>query len=381
MTQARVAAAAVGRVGRRPEGLVDLLAEVGREALESVGRKPVDLLVVGTMSGGSLAGVESVVPAVAERLGLDPAEGFRVEAASATGAAAFHAAARFVASGRADRALVLAGEKMTGLPTEEVTRALARALHPSEQACGATMPALAALVAQRYLARHPDALEAFDAVTVQARHAARGNPNAQFPTPVSREEVSASRLVASPLRLLHCAAISDGAAAVVIERGGGPAAVLGLGQGFDMLSVVDRLEWTSFRATRLAAQRAYEMARLTRKEVDFAEVHDAFAPFALIDLEDLGVCGAGEAGRWFSEGWTSPDGRFPVNPSGGILGRGHPVGGTGLLALAEVARQLRGESGPLALPRRPRVGLAQSIGGLASHNFVTLLGHVEGGAE
>ncbi|MGI0053344.1 MAG: thiolase family protein, partial [Thermoplasmata archaeon] len=339
-----------------------------------VGRKPIDLLVVGSMVAGTLGEVESLLPACAERLGIDPAAGWRVEAASASGAAAFHAAAREVLDGRADRALVLAGEKMTGRPTSEVTRILAHALHPSEQAAGATFPALASLVAQRYLERYGADPSAFDAVTVQARHCAQGNPNAQFPTPVSAEEVRRSRPVAEPLKLLHCAAISDGAAAVVLERGEGPAGLLGLGQGFDAFALVDRVELASFRATRLAAQRAYEMARITRKEVDFAELHDAFAPFALIDLEDVGLCGGGEAGRWFLDGSTTPEGKFPVNPSGGILGRGHPVGASGLLAIAEVARQLRGEAAALALPDRPRIGLAHSIGGLASHNFVTLLG-------
>ncbi len=377
---AQITAAAVGRVGRRPEGLVDLLGEVGWAAMEQIGRKPIDLLVVGTMASGSLASVENVVAATAERLGLDPASGVRVEAASASGAAAFHEGVYRVIAGQVDRALVLAGEKMTGLPTEEVTRILARSLHPTEQAAGATMPILAALVAQRYMDRYGADPAAFDAVTVQARQAARGNPNAQFPKPVSRDEVAQSRPIATPLRLLHCGAISDGAAAVVLERGEGPATALGLGQGFDAFAVVDRAELFSFRATRLAAQRAYEMARLTRKELDFAELHDAFAPFALIDLEDIGVCGGGEAGGWFLEGATGPDGRFPVNPSGGILGRGHPVGASGLLEIAEVARQLRGESGPLSLPHRPRVGLAQSIGGLAAHNFVTILGRVDGSA-
>ncbi|HEV2316182.1 MAG TPA: hypothetical protein VGV89_01220 [Thermoplasmata archaeon] len=376
----QITATAVGRVGRRPEGLVDLIAEAGQLALESIGRKPIDLLVVGSMASGSLAGVENLVAATAERLGLDPAVGYRVEAASATGAAAFHAAVTELSAGRAARALVVAGEKMTGLPTEEVTRILARSLHATEQAQGATMPGLAALVAGRYLERFHADTAAFDAVTVLARQAARGNPNAQFPTPVSREEVAQSRPIASPLRLLHCAAISDGAAAVVLEPGEGPATVLGIGQGFDAFALCDRAELTSFRATRLAAQRAYEMARITRKEVGFAELHDAFAPFALIDLEDVGMCGAGEAGAWFMDGATAPDGKFPVNASGGILGRGHPVGASGLLAIAEVARQLRGEAGALALPRVPPVGLAQSVGGLGSHNFVTLLGRTASGA-
>ncbi|MCI4327177.1 MAG: thiolase domain-containing protein [Thermoplasmata archaeon] len=370
-----VSSTGVGRFGKRKEGLVELLCEAGREALDGLGRKPVDLLVVGHMAGGPLAHVENTVAKVADRLGLDAGAGFRIEAASASGAAAFHAAVGMVRSGRYDRALVVAGEKMTDLPNAEVTKVLAGSLAPTEEAHGATMPALAALVAGRYLDRYRADASALDQVTTQARAAAARNPNAQFRTPVTVEEVRSSRAIALPLRLLHCSAISDGAAAVVVEGTTGAAGVLGLGQATDHVELVERPELTSFRATRVASQRAFEEARKTIQEVDFAELHDAFAPFALIDLEDVGAVGAGEGAAAFRNGSTSPDGPFPVNPSGGILGRGHPVGASGLVQIAEVARQLRGEAGPMALPKPPRRGLAQSIGGLGSHNFVTILGN------
>jgi acetyl-CoA C-acetyltransferase len=370
----RVSATGVGRFGKRPEGLLDLMAEAGERALEGVGRKTVDLLIAGSMAAGPLGGVENLTSRLADRLGLETTSGYRVEAASATGAAAFHAAVTAVAAGRADRALVVAGEKMTDLPTADVAAVLARSLAPSESQIGATMPALAAVVSQLYLKRHGLAEDVFDAVTVLARRAGVRNPGAQFQTDVSAADVRASRPVALPLRLLHCSAVSDGAAAAIVERGEGPAQVLGIGQGFDALQIVDRPDPTSFRATRTAAQRAYEMAHLTRKAVEFAELHDAFAPFALIDLEDIGACGAGEASAWFGRGDTAPGGRFPVNVSGGLLARGHPVGASGLVQVVEVARQLRGEAGAMQLDRRPSVGLAQSIGGLATHNFVTLLG-------
>lgn len=372
-----VTSTGVGRFGKRSETLVELLCEAGREALDGIGRKTVDLLVVAHMAGGTLTRTENFVPKVADRLGLDSGAGFRIEAASASGAAAFHAAVALVRGGQYERALVVAGEKMTDLPNAEVTKVLAASLAPSEVAHGATMPALAALVAGRYLDRYHIEESALDAVTVAARRAASRNPNAQFPTPVEADAVRASRPIALPLRLLHCSAVSDGAAAVVLERGSGPASVLGLGQATDHVDLVERPELTSFRATRVAAQRAYESARQTRKEVDFAELHDAFAPFAILDLEDIGMVGPGEGAEWFRNGATGPDGRFPVNPSGGILGRGHPVGASGLVQIAEVARQLRGEAGAMALPKRPRRGLAQSIGGLGSHNFVTILGQGE----
>ena len=369
-----VASVGVGRFGKRTEGLVELAAEAGGLALEGVGRKPIDLLVVGSMLAHGGSGREPLLPRLASRLSLEASSGVRVESTSATGAMAFHVAADALATGRFERALVVAAEKMTDRTTPEVTGELAGALHPSEAAHGATMPALAALVSQRYLERHGLPLAAIDRPSVHARAMATRNPNAMFTAPVSSAEVAASRPVATPLRLLHCAAIADGAAAVVLERGEGAATVLGLGQGFESMRIVDRPDLTTFAATRIAAQRAYEMAHLTRKELGVVELHDAFAPFPMIHLEDIGACGPGEGASWYEKGWVAPDGRLPVNPSGGLIGRGHPIAASGLAGIAEVALQLRGEAGPRAVAKAPKVGLAHAVGGLASHNFVTILG-------
>jgi acetyl-CoA C-acetyltransferase len=367
-----IASTGYARFGRRPEGLVQLAAEAAAGALSGVGRKPIDLLVVGNMLAGSINETENLVSRLANQIGLETAAGLRVEAASASGAAAFHAAVLAIESGVYERVLVVAAEKMTDRPTPEVAAALARSLHPSERAVGATMPALAALVTERYSERFAIGPEAFDRVSFAARSAAEQNPFAQFQTPVTLEEIRSSRMVASPLRLLHCSAISDGAVALVLERGPGPAAVLGIGQAFEAMAVVDRVDPTTFAASRVAADRAFAVAGCARKDVQVVEVHDAFAPFLLIDLEDLGFAPRGTAGRWFTN--TAPDGAPAVNPSGGILGRGHPVGASGLAAVADVARQLLGETGRAQLDPSPRVGLAHSIGGLASHNFVTILG-------
>jgi len=200
------------------------------------------------------------------------------------------------------------------------------------------------------------------------------NPNAMFRSPVTREEVAASRPVAPPLRLLHCSAVADGAAAVVLDRSTGPVTVRGLGQGFEPMRLVDRADLSTFGATRVAAQRAYESARITRKEIGVAEVHDAFAPFALLHLEDLGFCGPGEGAGWFRRGWVGRDGRLPINPSGGLIGRGHPIAATGLAGIVEIASQLAGTAGPRSTAHHPRFGLALAVSGLASHNFVTILG-------
>ncbi len=372
-----VASVGMGRYGKRPEGLIDLAAEAAAGALEGVGRLPIDLLVAGSMLSHGLHGPEALLPRLATRLGVESASGLRVDSASGTGGMGFHAAVMALESGRFERALVVAVEKMTDRTTAENTRDLAASLHYSEVAAGATMPALAALVAQRYLERHALDADVLDLATVHARAMAVHNPFAQFQKAVPLEEVAKSRMVASPLRLLHCSAMSDGATALVLEKGTGPATVLGLGQGFEALRIVDRDDLTTFGATRIAATRAYENAKRTPKEMDVAEVHDAFSPFLFIHMEDLGFCDVGKAPECLARGEARPDGRIPVNPSGGVVGRGHPVAASGLAEIAEVALQLREEAGAHAIARRPKTGLAQAVSGIASHNFVTILGREE----
>jgi acetyl-CoA C-acetyltransferase len=319
-------------------------------------------------------GPEALLPRLAARLGLESGSGLRIDSASGTGGMAFHAAVLALESGRFERALVVATEKMTDRTTAANTRDLAASLHPSEVAAGATMPALAALVTQRYLQRYGLSPAICDAATVHDRAMAVGNPAAHFQKSVTAEEVAASRAVALPLRLLHCSAISDGATALVLERGSGPATVLGIGQGFESLRLVDRADLTTFGATRVAAKRAYDNAKVTPKELGVVELHDAFSPFLYIHAEDLGLCDGGKGAAALAAGEFRRDGRIPVNPSGGVIGRGHPVAASGVAEIAEVALQLRGEAGNHAVTRVPKAGLAHAMSGIGAHNFVTILG-------
>jgi acetyl-CoA C-acetyltransferase len=369
-----VASVGIGRFGKRNENQIDLAAEAASVALEGVGRKTIDLLVTGSMMSHGPEGPEALLPRLAGRLGLESASGYRVDSASGTGGMAFHAAVIALESGRFERALVVATEKMTDRTTAANTRDLAASLHPSEVAAGATMPGLAALVTQRYLQRYGRDAAIMDAASVHARSMAARNPAAQFyQKPVAAAEVAASRLVASPLRLLHCSAISDGATALVLERGTGPATVRALGQGFESLRICDRDDLTTFGATRVGAQRAYENGHLSPKEIDVAEVHDAFSPFLFLHAEDLGLCPAGEGPEALERGEFALDGRVALNPSGGVVGRGHPVAASGLAEVAEIALQLRGEAGTHATARPPKVGLAHAMSGIGAHNFVTIL--------
>jgi acetyl-CoA C-acetyltransferase len=372
--RASVVSTGITRFGRRPETLEALLSEAGREALERApsGARP-QAILVGNMASGSLAGIENLAARVSDALGLTRCPVLRVEAASASGAAAFQEGCRWVEQGTFDRVLVLAGEKMTGRSTPEVTRILASSLSDAEKTLGGTMPSLAALLSQLYLDRYHVPPEAIGAVTVRNRAQGCANPHAQFQTPVTLDEVNSSRWVSTPLRLLHCAAISDGAAAVVLGPRGTGVPVLGYGQATDVLDVAQREPGIGFQATRDAARFAYKAARTSPEDLDLAEVHDAFAPFQWMDLEDLGLCPPGEAPSWIERGGGLPESSLVVNPSGGILSRGHPVGASGLAQIVEAIRRLDPQEGADDAGRRRRA-VCQSVGGMGSHNFVTVLG-------
>jgi hypothetical protein len=232
------------------------------------------------------------------------------------------------------------------------------------------------MVTQKYRRQHHLSSSRLERVlcAVAMKNHANGarNPCAQFREPISREKYAASKLVATPLRLYDCAPITDGAAAVLLTADATDLAVSGIGQGTGPVSLRERETLTSFPATRIAAAKAYRMAGIGPHQIDFAEVHDAFTPFEIIGCEDLGFFAPGKAGEAAEAGQTAIGGELPINPSGGLKSRGHPVGASGIAQIVEVVRRLRGESA-VKFRREPRRGLAQSVGGLATNNFVTIV--------
>jgi acetyl-CoA C-acetyltransferase len=366
-----IAGAGMTRIGRRPESLQDLMAEAAHAALAAAGREAPDAIVVAVMNPEEFVGEGNFASNVASHMGFAEVPALRIETATSSGAAAFYAGFAEIAAGLQPTVLVVGGEKMTHLPTPRVSEIIGRSIDPHERSYGATMPALAALVTRALLARQGVSLREIAQVPVKNHANAVHNPYAHFREPVTVEAVLDSRMVADPLRLFHCCPISDGAAAVVLTAERTPVRVAGVGQGMDTLAIRHRRELTSFRATQAAARRAYAMAGFGPERVDFAELHDAFAPFELIALEDLGLVPAGKAGRVTLGGDTALDGRLPINPSGGLKARGHPLAATGLAQIVECVWQLQGQAEGRQV--EGRVALAHSIGGLATNNWVALL--------
>ncbi len=366
-----IAGAGMTRFGRRDENLPDLMAEAALAAMSDAGIDRPDALVVAAMNPEEFTGEGNYGSLIGTRLGLSYVPAQRVETATSSGAAAVYAAFAAIAAGFHRSILVVGGEKMTHLPTPRVSEIIGRSIDPHEKSYGTTMPALAGLITRAAMHRRGLTLREISQVAVKNHaHGAR-NPYAHFQEEVTLEAVMESRLVADPLRLFHCCPISDGGAALVLTAERRAVRIAGMGQGADTIAVRYRKELTSFRATQAAAEAAYRMAGFGAERVEVAEIHDAFTPFELISLEDTGLVPPGKAGRATLDGETALGGRLPVNPSGGLKARGHPLAATGISQLVELCWQLRGKAEGRQV--EAHVGLAQSIGGLATNNWVTLL--------
>jgi acetyl-CoA C-acetyltransferase len=376
-TEVYVAGVGMTKFGKSDLSLPQIMVEAASKAIVDARVSTIDYVFIGVMSVEEFTGESNFAALITDRLGLPGIPSSRVETASSTGSAVFESAFYAVASGYHRNVLIIAGEKMTHLPTARTTRILAEVIDQGERKYGASMPSLAAMITRRY--QHDARLSDERLQSILSRVAIKNhyngslNPYAQFRKIITAEEYFGSRYVSTPLRTFDCAPITDGAVAVVLTLDKKPIRVSGLGHATDTLAVRHRDSLTSFKSTRLAAWQAYNMAKLGPKDISFAEVHDAFTSFEIIGTEDLGFFPHGEGWMAVEEGATSIKGRLPINPSGGLKARGHPVGASGLAQIAEVARQLRGDMEPSRQIPGARIGLTQNIGGLANNNLVTIL--------
>lgn len=376
-TEVYIAGVGMTKFGRSAASLPELMVEAASRAIGDARIHTIDYVCIGVMNAEEFTGDSNIAALIADRLGLSGVPSSRVETASSTGSAVFESAFYAVASGYHRNVLIIAGEKMTHLPTPRTTKILAEVIDQTERNHGASMPALAAMIAQKY--QHEARLSSEQMQAVLAKVAIKNhyngslNPYAQFRKLVPEEDYFHSKWVSFPLRTYDCAPITDGAVAAVLTSEKKLIRVSGLGHATDTLAVRHRDSFTSFRSTRLAALQAYHMARVNPKDISLAEVHDAFTPFEIIGTEDLGFFPPKQGWKAVEEGITSIKGRLPINPSGGLKARGHPVGASGLAQIAEVVWQLRSELDSLRQVKGARIGLTQNIGGLANNNLVTIL--------
>jgi acetyl-CoA acetyltransferase len=375
MTRIFIADAALSKFGKSNKSLVEII----REAVENLNfdLKDIDAVFLGLMNPEGFVGVGNIASYVADKLGLAGKPAVRVETASSTGAAVLFYAYATLASGIYNNVLVLAAEKMTHLNTPKITKLIADVIDPYERKTGVSMPSLAAMVTNRFayenklnIARLQNLL-----FSVAEKNHYYGNFNdfAQFRKLITRDDYLKSKIISTPLRLYDCSPISDGAAAVVISRKTGDIEIIGVGQGTDKQALTKRDYITHFESTRKAARQAYNMAGIGPDSIDFCEIHDAFTPFEITGLIDTGLCNPKDIYDFYMEKRCYHDGKLPVNISGGLKSRGHPVGASGLAQVVECFKIMTGKYPEEITPKKVDTALTQSIGGLATNNFVSIL--------
>ena len=385
MRSVSIIGAGCTRFGERwDDSLRDLVVETGIKAIEdaNVVGEEIDGLYVGNMSGGRFIEQEHIGALISDCAGLSRLHvpSTRVEAACASGGLALRQAVLAVASGYSDVVIAAGVEKMTDVTGGVAADALAAAAD-REWECffGATFPALYAMIARLHMHRFGTTREELAAVAVKNHHNGRMNPISQYQMEITVDKVLKSPLVADPLRVLDCSPITDGAAAVVLaptevasKYSDAPIKILAAAQASDTLALHDRREITTLDASVHAARKAFGQAGLVPKEIDLAEVHDAFTIGEIVAIEDLGFVEKGEGGRATEEGLTAIGGKIPINTSGGLKACGHPVGATGIKQAYEMVLQLRGEAGERQVDGA-EVGLTHNVGGCGGTALVHIM--------
>jgi acetyl-CoA C-acetyltransferase len=335
--------------GRGPESLA---AEAANAALKRAGvdRKEIGAVYLGNFIAGPLSGQEVLAGIIADELGLENIPCTKVEGACASGGIAFRHAVLAVGAGLCDAALVVGVEKMTHASGGQVTQALNCAMdNRSDGPSGLTFPGLFGLAWRIHAAKYGTTRDEVSAVVIKNKANGLKNPLAQLGANLSLDVIRQSQPIADPIQLYDCCPVSDGAAAVVVvarDRAANapdlPIDILASIQTRGSPRIAGHEDIVSFEATVKAAERAYAAAGLSAKDIDFVELHDCFSMAEIIDSEDLGLVPRGMGAKWAAEGRTRVGGSIPINPSGGLLAKGHPVGATGVGQLYEAVQQLRG---------------------------------------
>ena len=367
--------------------LRSLAVAAGNKALENAGVGPgaIESFYLGNFAGPEFTTQNHLAPYISTALGMTGIPSTRFEAACASSGAAFFQAWMGVASGIYDIVMVVGVEKMTCQPTPRVTEILSGAGDCStEVKAGSTFPSLFAMIARRHMHDFGTTRAHLSAVAVKNHENGALNPDAQMRKLITLEQAMSARPIAEPLNLYDCSLISDGAAAVVLcaadrarDFSSKPVKILAVAQASDYVALDEKPDITTFAAVRGAAQKAYKIAGLSPRDIQFAELHDCFTIAEIVAMEDLGFVERGRGGFFTAEGGTRRDGAMPINASGGLKSKGHPVGATGVAQLCDLVQQIRCEARDRQL-KRHSIGLAQNLGGSGATCVVTILGECEG---
>jgi acetyl-CoA C-acetyltransferase len=346
----------------------DLAVEAILATLKDAGRESAGGLFVGNMMSGIVNSQNNLAPLIADWAGLKGIEAVKVEAACASGSAAFRSGLMAVASGELDSAIVVGVEKMTDLPLHDITAALATAADADyEVDMGVSFVGLNAMIMRRYMHEYGWQHADFAPFAINAHANAMHNPFARLHHKITVDDFEKSSMIATPINLLDASPIGDGAAAIYLvpaESVTGRTRILvaGSASATDTIAIHDRPEALFLSAAYKSSQEAYRQAGVKPADIDLFELHDAFTIMSALSLEACGFAERGQGVRLALDGEITLKGRIPVTTRGGLKARGHPVGATGVYQIVEVVQQLRGECGETQIPDA-RIGMAQNIGG------------------
>ncbi len=386
MKKVALVGAGQSRYGDFPDkGIKELFLEAYKDMVVSVDRgydpKMVESAYIGNLgSGGFQLGNMSAL--VSEYVGLPHINTMRIENACASGGYALVAAIMDVASGAHKVALAGGVEKMTDVSGMKQKYWLGVSGDTEyERLAGTTFAGLYALIAQRHMHEFGTKREHLSMVAVKNHKNGAQNPKAQFQREITLEQAVKGPIVAAPLNLFDCCSTTDGASAVLVvdaeiakQFTDTPVYVGGFGTSSDYLAIHDRVSTVTLEGTKKASSQAYAMAGLAPKDIQVAEVHDCFTIAELLAYEDLGFCEKGKAGQFIEEGHTQIGGDKPVNASGGLKSKGHPIGSTGTGQAYEMFNQLRGKAQkPTRQVNGAEIGLVHNVGGSGGTVAVTIL--------
>jgi Acetyl-CoA acetyltransferase len=342
-------------------------------------REP-DFIVLSNSYSGEFNDISGLNNIVTSYLGLERVPSVRIDNTSGSGGSAILIAKALIESGKYRRVLVIGVEKMTSRQTREVTKTIASLLHERERKAGFTLPSLASFSAKEYMSKFNASRESIAMVAVKNHKNSAKNPFAHSRKEISLDEVLSSRIIADPLRLYEFSPISDGAASILLTTDEDaysftdkPVFIKSCVESSSESSVISRNSFIDFESVRESSRLAYKEANVTPVEVDFAEVHDMATILEVIQTEEIGFFRRGEGWKAVLEGKTEIRGEKPVNTSGGLNGKGHPIGATGIAQAVEVFHQLRGEAGERQV-KSARIGLSLNMAGFGNSSVVTIYG-------
>jgi acetyl-CoA C-acetyltransferase len=358
-------------------------AEAVRLAMTDAGIEKVDAIYLGNMLSGVLSNQQQLGPLVAASAGLKGTESVTLEAACGSGGAAVRAGVMAILSGFCETVVVCGLEKMSHIDKDFITRSIATASDwEKEGSKGETFVTLNARLMKMYIEKYRISPDSFGMFGVNAHKNANRNPNALFHKEITIEEYLHSKFIADPVRIYDASPVCDGAAALVLSKYPSPNAasgnvpsvkITGSGASTEFVGLDDRCNPLLAEGICQSGQKAYQMAGITAKDVDFFELHDAYSIISTLSLEGMGFAKPGQGWKLATEGQILSDGKIPVSTFGGLKARGHAIGASGVYQAVEAYLQLTDRAGANQIKKDARVGLIQSIGGTASTTITHVL--------